>query len=187
MAGEASKQHQQRFSLTSIVIIGTLVVAAIAIIIPALGSARVNPRWVQDINQLRGIVIALELYMEEHNGYFPPNVQLLSEHHYCSDDQFISNADPVQTMRSYIGEEPPAEIYQHGSYIFFPTNGIGINSIEEPSRFIVAYSPFTRKSDEKHPVVFLGGQTDLLSYSEVWDLITHQLATIGRSVRNNSE
>ena len=180
MTGENSKHDQRRFSIATIVIVGAFVALVVAIIIPALGSARVNPRWLQDISQLRGIALSIDSYAGDHDGNYPSNIRLLAEKGYCSEDQFISNADPVQTMRGYLGEEPPEDLYQHGSFIFFPTHGLRIGEVDNPSRFVLAYSPFIRNRDEKQPVVFLDGETEVLSYEELWELLASQRVMLDR-------
>ncbi len=84
-------------------------------------------------------------------------------------------------MRGYIGEEPPTNLYQYGSYIFFPTNGVRFDSIDAPEQFVLAYSPpYTKgkKGGKDHPTVFLDGHAKMLNYEELWNLLVEQTAML---------
>ena len=170
--------HSKRRVIVRIVCLVLFLAAATALLLPMLGAPRVTPGWMDDIHNLRSIALSSEAYAADHDGQYPPNVRVLLDDGYSFEESFVSYRDPVQTMRTYSGQEPPSDLYQHGSYIFFPMDGIDVERIQDPAQFVLAYSPpYTRGIDGKdHPAVFLDGHAEMLSEDELFDFLALQSA-----------
>lgn len=80
------------FTLIEMLVVTSIMGVLIAFLLPSLGQAREHAKMLEDINDLKQLCIADQMYADDHNGQFAPSVSDLEP--YVKDPRvFVSSWD----------------------------------------------------------------------------------------------
>lgn len=176
MSGRDGTKFYTRISKTKLVFVCAIIALAVWLLFPLLNTGRPRPWFVNDLSNLHNIIIGFYEYALDHDGEFPAHASLVKDDDSIGDWEFVSRQDPKGFVKPVAENLEPEEWYEYGSYWFYPTKGLIIDSIPDPTTFVIAYCPpYKEGIDGKdHPALFLDGHTEMLSKDELFDLIVNQ-------------
>ena len=162
-----------------------VIALVVLIVLPALSAKRVTPWFVNDLSNLESIAIGFNEYASDNDGILPSHASLVKDGTNIGEWEFVSHKDPRGQVKPTVGKKEPQDWYSFGSYRFYPTHGLDIDSVPDPRVFVIAYCPpFHEGIDEKdHPTVFLDGRARMLSKDELFELIITQQQQLIQSTR----
>lgn len=120
-----------------------------AAVLPALGKARANARRVVSLTNLRGIGVAMHMYVAEHGDTLPPDLSTLVEEGHISEDMLTS---PVGDRELDDGES---------DYVYsYP--GLRLAEISNHSEFVLVYERPENYDGRGTNVLFADGHVERL-------------------------
>ena len=97
------KKRNRAFTLIEILIVIAIIGILMAVLLPSLGKTREHAKMMEDVNDLRQLAIADQMYADDHNGLFAPSVSELES--YVEDPAvFVSSRD----TREGVGPSDPS-------------------------------------------------------------------------------
>ncbi|MDP3790418.1 MAG: DUF1559 domain-containing protein [Candidatus Omnitrophota bacterium] len=117
--GKGQKSSLTGFTLLELLVVLVIIGILAALLIPALGKAREGARRVACANNLRQIGIAVHMYLDDHDGFFP----LAAEENFTSIFPYLDD-DKVWHCPSW----PESRRYGGGDYLPYGFNADGLNT-----------------------------------------------------------
>jgi predicted Zn finger-like uncharacterized protein/prepilin-type processing-associated H-X9-DG protein len=133
----------------------------LAVMLPALNSAKERANRVKCASNLRQIGMAMALYSNEHRGQLPPNVQVMVTEMDLGLSALCcpsSTDDPASTP----GQLGPGTL----SYIYIP-----FKSMNMPASIVVAHEPLENHDGEGMNVLFMDGHVEWFNRAEAQQLL----------------
>lgn len=167
-------------------VLGILVVLIAIFIWPPGPWREPDTRSIQEYVNIRQVAIALHAYTSDYRGKLPDHVSRLhiGADTYIlettADQVFISPYDSDMDVTLTVPNDTPEEWYQYGSFYFYPTAGIAVDDISDPTKFVVVYAP-PRNEDNLCAVGYLNGTSERLPEDELHAITAAQEDLIIRS------
>lgn len=157
----------------------SLLFAMAVVILPIIAPGGHDPRPVQDLSNIRQILICLISY-ELDEGKLPAHVHEVHEYTAVNNpaELFVSVYDSNDQALN-----PSADTtrwYTYGSFWFYPTAGLSFEDITEPSHFVLLYRT-PRKESDYYIAGFADGHVEsmdeesLLMHIQDQHLLIHRL------------
>jgi prepilin-type processing-associated H-X9-DG protein len=141
---------------------------AAAVMLPALAKAKDQSQRVVSMNNLKQIGLACMMYANDHNGEFPPNLEVLVKDGHLTDKILVSPRKPT-------GHSGPSYIYIAGQ------------KTSSPIENILAYEDPSFAKDGKRIALFLDGHVEALEPGRFQEVLKKTQEQLGLPMSGESK